>query len=63
MRKTATQDTLPAIKQELLNDGYIPIALVTDPNNEIFREIAQQYELNELYGVIIYIEYQNLILA
>ncbi len=55
--KEGAEDSLPIIEDDLLKDGFIPLMLVTDQNNELIKEISQQYPDHRLYGVIIYLDY------
>lgn len=57
MDKEGARESLPMIEQDLLNDGFIPLVLITDQNHELIQEISQQYPEHRLFGVIIYLDY------
>lgn len=63
MNKEGAEDSLPMIEDDLLKDGFIPLQLVTDSNNELLQEISQQYPGYKLYGVIIYLDYTDSIVT
>lgn len=60
MDKEGAFESLPMIEQDLLTDGFIPLVLITDKNNEVMKQLQEQYTEHPLYGVIIYLDYAEI---
>lgn len=63
MDKEGAFESLPIIEQDLLADGFVPLTLITDKNNEVMKQLQEQYTEYPLYGVIIYLDYIDLVVT